>query len=278
MRLLICGDTHGNTDFLRSEIFPAAKRLRASAIIVLGDFGAWEHMPEDRFIDEVADLAAEFGIELFWLHGNHDNWSLAMDTYGHQRTADGFVIMRPGLMYIPQGHAWEWVQIRFRSFGGAYSLDKGGRLKDERRDDLAPGSLWFLDEEPTDAEFEMLLAADSGLKEVVLSHDKPRSSNPGIRLKDKPECYHNQDRLQRALLAHRPHLWLHGHLHHRYTCGVRNGEDGWTEVIGLSCDPQGAIWPWRPTDAWGLLEFGGSQPVTFTFGECAGDSALRRAA
>jgi predicted phosphodiesterase len=272
MRLLIVGDIHGNTEFLRDQLYPAAAGLGVAAIVQLGDFGYWEHDPEDRFVDEVADAAAHFDIPLYWLHGNHDNWAWAMQRYGQQRTADGFVSLRPRVNYIPNGFAWSWAGVRFRAFGGAYSLDKPGRLRDERRFNLSPATLWFPWEEMTEDEFTLLMAADSGPKDVVFSHDKPRSANPGIRLKDKVECHPNQDRLQRALLAHQPDLWLHGHLHHRYSCMVRNGDqDGWTEVIGLSCDPQGAGRFWKPTDAWGVLDFDQDVPVTYTPAQTAQD-------
>ena len=289
MRILVIGDTHGNTKFLCDYLYPIACNIGAGAIVQLGDFGYWEQAPEGvQFLDDVAGAAHHFEIPLYWLHGNHDKHSMIAGRYTG-RTVDGFIAVRPRVNYIPQGFCWTWAGVSMRAFGGAYSVDKQWRLDEEakrykklsykegkrRAVGLEPksipptaGTLWFPEEQMTDAEFAELLAADSDRKDIVFSHDKPRGSNPGLELKNEPECLPNQDRLQRALCIHKQKLWLHGHLHHRYTDWVRYGDGAadWTRVAGLGPDSQAAMRFWRPTDSWCVLDLHSPQSIDLTPG------------
>lgn len=277
MRIFIAGDTHGNTSFWQQYLLPTASLHNADTIVQVGDFGFWEHEKTgETYLDDVNDSADEYGLTLHVLHGNHDNWRFVLERYGEDRDEEGFVACRSRIRYIPQGHIWTWSGQRMRSFGGAYSIDKRWRIEEEqkrtraeyakedarRRAGRAPktprshaGTLWFPDEQMTDPEFAELMIVDATNLDVVFSHDKPRSSNPGFPLKDEPECWFNQDRLQLALLAHQPRFWFHGHLHHPYTDTVRCGDDdAHTTVVGLSCDDQAAERFWKPYHSWGILE------------------------
>jgi hypothetical protein len=82
--------------------------------------------------------------------------------------------------------------------------------------------------------------ADPTPVDVMLTHDKPRASNPRWNRKDFPECWPNQDRIQTAVRALRPKLLVHGHLHFPYEDQIRSSGDSWTTVIGLDCDPRAA--------------------------------------
>jgi hypothetical protein len=276
VRLLIVGDTHGNTRWLREYIFPVALTTEADAVVVLGDFGAWEHTPAGTvFMDAVGDLAHYSGTPLYWLPGNHDKFSQTVELYGDQGNAAGFLTCRSHVFYIPQGHTWSWGGVSFRSFGGAYSVDKKWRLEREARTyekllrerryrvqatGLEPppvppqrGTLWFPEEEMTDGEIDALLQADSSTKMVVLSHDKPYSSKPGWDRKNLPECLPNQLRLERALRAHRPSWWFHGHLHYHYVDRVL-GSDWATTVVGLEPDDNASERGWKQTHTWALAD------------------------
>lgn len=274
---MVLGDLHGNARFVEQYVYPTATGLNADAIVQLGDFGLWEHFPDGvNFLDAVSACAQDTGIPMHALRGNHDKWSLALDMYGDKVTDEGFLQCRDSLYLIPDGLIWTWAGVRMRSFGGAYSVDKDYRLELERerwhvaniRDERAAafasrepygvpstaGTLWFPEEELTDPQFDALLAADSDPVDIIFSHDKPRSSNPQWNRKDLAECWPNQDRLQRALLAHQPTYWFHGHLHHAYVDEVRSGDDSHTTVVGVSCDDEAAERFWRPKQSWGVLD------------------------
>ncbi len=274
---MVVGDTHGNTKFVSRYIYPMAHELQVDRIVQVGDFGYWEHEPAGvAFLDEVETCALFYDIPLYWLRGNHDKVSLCLERYGRNLDDEGFIICRPGVLHIHDGHTWTWAGRLFRAFGGAYSIDKKWRLEVEarrnrqeaaraegRRQAGAPeqplrdhtASVWFPEEELTDAEFTALLLADLRKVDIMLSHDKPAGADPGVRFKDEPECLRNQQWLQRAAVQHRPDLWLHGHLHHPYTSGFRTGDnDAFTTVIGLGCDWDAASRFVRPADAWCLLD------------------------
>lgn len=292
MRVLVAGDTHGNTKFIANYLYPTAKAVGATRILQLGDFGYWEHRQEGiDFLDEVADLAHLYGIDWYWLRGNHDNIDELRLRYNAAINAvkGGFWQLRPGLFWIPDGLHFTWDTARFAAFGGAYSIDKEYRLKREarltkqawakeqaRRDAGRPaqrvedftGSLWFPGEELTDAEVTALLEADPSPVDIVLSHDKPRAATLGPHRKEFEECLPNQNRLQMVLVALKPTLWLHGHLHVFYQCSVpvaphdeagtpgTPGAERWCSVIGLACDDQAAPRFWKPEHAWLCLDLG----------------------
>jgi hypothetical protein len=279
MRLLVAGDTHGNTRWICDYLYPRAKELRCDGIVQLGDFGYWEHTEDGvEFLDQVNDAAVDAGIPLFWLRGNHDNVELLTARYGNpdHRAWFGFWQVRDQIFHIPDGTAFEWQGLRLRAFGGAYSVDKEWRLKLEakryraaaareagrRERGLAAepirstaGTIWFPGEELTDAAMDGFLRENVGDVDVVLSHDKPRAT-PADGLKDLLECLANQDRLQRALDHHKPRLWLHGHLHRHSDWTLHNG----TRVISLNCDDEAAHLGWRPGDTFCVLDWSAPEP------------------
>lgn len=244
MKILIAGDTHGNTEHVIT-LLDVAKSKDCDRIFQVGDFGAWEHMGDGvKFFNDVNRHAEARGIPVYWLDGNHDKTSLVLEKYGDNRDEDGFLICRPFLKYAPRGHVWVWHGKTFMALGGAYSVDKDERLKKERAEahkhgDDRTGRYWFPEEEMTDLELDEYLYNAPRHVDVLLTHDKPRSSNPGWHRKDLPECWPNQDRIEKAVQQLGPNLLVHGHLHFPYQHQIRNGE-GWTTVVGLDSDP----WSW----------------------------------
>ncbi|MFE2995672.1 metallophosphoesterase [Nocardia sp. NPDC059246] len=251
--VLIVGDLHGNTAHALALIRVAA-RNDCARVFAVGDFGAWEHMHSGRrYFDVVNRAAKRAGVTVYFLDGNHDKSSLLHELYDEHPDDEGFLVCRKHLRYAPRGHRWTWEGTSFAAFGGARSTDKGWRLAREARkaEQVAKrrgygsskrpetaGMLWFPEEEMTDAELTGLLDADSSPVDVLLTHDKPRASQPKWNRKDKDECYPNQDRIQRVVRALRPSVLFHGHLHVRYTDTIASGDGQWTRIEGLACDPE----------------------------------------
>lgn len=288
MRLLIAGDTHGNSEFIANYLYPCAADSGCDMIVQVGDFGYWEHDPTDTFLDQVDAAAHTFGIPFYWLRGNHDNIRHCRSRYT-LADFEGFVICRDNVRHIPDGHVWTWGGHRFRAFGGAYSVDKSWRIEREkklnrqaaareggRRDaGLAPqairnytGWLWFPEEQMSDADMRAFLTADSDPVDVILSHDKPLNAAPRHLpgWTNLPGTVENQERLQLALDTHHPRLWVHGHLHIPYTDRVES-----TTVVGLGCDDQAAGRFQKPADAWCLLEVNPGKPMVRLDGRTASD-------
>jgi hypothetical protein len=236
--ILACGDVHGDAGEV-DYCLTVAQAQQAQAAFFLGDFGYWEHEPSGvSYLDEVEKAATAHDLPVYFLDGNHDKISLLLDTYD-ERDDEGFVIVRPHVRYAPRGHRWTWSDVRFLSFGGAYSTDKEPRLLMEQRraryQDLPQhalaGTLWFPEEEATDA--DLAAALDGPPIDALLTHDKPRGSEPAINRKDEWDAYANQDRIQRLVDELTPKLLVHGHLHYRYSDQL-----GSTRVEGLACDPR----------------------------------------
>lgn len=293
MLILLAGDTGGHLEHCR-YLLDVAAALHCDRIVQLGDFNFYEHIPAGvDFLDEVNDYARGPGYSIPWyaIHGNHDKVSQTLELYGDRRDAEGFVIVRDNVRYVPDGHRWTWAGARFIALGGAYSVDKHTSLKREEQDAEravklaeaaaemwgmpsrivrysiavadcpAAESRWFPEEEMTDAQLAAYLAADPSPVDVMLTHDKPRAANIGQPLLDLPDCMPNQDRLQRAVVALQPKVLAHGHFHHRYTDHIRSGDgDRWTRVEGLGADPRGirlpsvCDQPYRPEDSWMVLD------------------------
>lgn len=243
MRILMCGDTHGYTAHLE-YLLRTAKQQNCDRIFVLGDFGLWEHTHDGVvFLNKLNRMSERAGVKVYCLDGNHDNWLHSLYLAGMGSDDEGFHLIRPHIRYSSRGHAWSWGEKRFITLGGAYSVDKDYRLRMEAKQD-APGTWWFPEEEMTDDSMRAILAELEGVKfDVMLAHDKPMYSMPGWNRKAFPECLPNQRRLQDAVNALQPDVYLHGHLHYRYhdQIGVPASEPPHsTDVYGLDCNAESA--------------------------------------
>lgn len=275
MRFLVAGDVHGNVGHMR-RVLDAAVAAGVDRVFQLGDFGYWEHEASGvRYLDEVHRSAQGRGVTVYFLDGNHDKSGLIVERYGEQRDEQGFLTVRGHIRYAPRGHTWEWDGVSFLAFGGARSVDKDWRLKEEARRaqkaqrkenfrraagrppaearDFA-GTLWFPEEEATDADVKAVIA-EVGSVDVLFTHDKPRATRPGTRRKNLDICRPNQDRIQRLVDALRPRLVAHGHLHHRYTEDLTHPR-ATTRVEGLAADPAVSydLPGYRIADSWLLLD------------------------
>jgi predicted phosphodiesterase len=277
-RIMLLGDTHGNTEFIINHVIPAAKSEGVEWIYQVGDFGYWEHTSWGvKYLDDVQDALVKAGLNLLFIMGNHDKSSMIAKRYAK---VSEFYIVRPSIWYAPNGTTWEVAGNTFIALGGAYSIDKFDRLDNERakadlkmqqmsnldystayrlekaRSETAE-TLWFPEEEITDEELDDILTKVEGNIDVILAHDKPLSSNPMIRLMPIAECIPNQRRLQKAVNVLQPKLFVHGHLHVRYTDTIRCGDNNmFTRVEGLGADVPNfnqLVADWQPSDAWEIL-------------------------
>lgn len=278
---MLLGDIHGSLNFFRNRVLPAAVENNVRWIYQVGDFGYWEHTPAGvDFLDELSHSIVGTGIELVFIPGNHDKTSLIPTKYN---MIDGFYHIRPGVWFAPNGTHWKVNGKGFLVLGGAYSIDKNYRLDAEQKaaDKIVASrsgksyeysiefireqaytetaqTLWFPEEEMTFEEFQHIFnTVDPAEVDIILAHDKPYMSNPGIKLSPIPDCIPNQRRLQAAVNLFQPELFVHGHLHVRYKDTIRCGDDNkYTVVEGLGADvPNFSQYAsdWRANDAWEIL-------------------------
>jgi len=283
-KIMLLGDTHGNTKFVVNAVIPAAIEQGVNWIYQVGDFGYWEHTPEGvTYLDEVQEALTGTGINLLFIAGNHDKVSMIPKRYSN---VAGFYIVRSSIWYAPNGTQWDLDGKSFLALGGAYSIDKNYRLESEeanaQRDATTSRlrgeysvnyiiastrsanaeTLWFPEEEMTDDELDRILADLRDTKvDVILTHDKPLAANPLVKLLPIDECIPNQRRLQKAVNTLQPKLLVHGHLHIRYTDTIRCGDnDVFTRVEGLGADVPNfnqRMSSWEPSDAWEILNLEG---------------------
>lgn len=229
-KVLLVGDTHGNTTALRHAFYDA-QQVGATTIIQLGDFGFGWSMGEDGLCDFSViahDLAQRGGIDFYWLDGNHENfdelYKLPIDPQTGLRPVLGRVT------HLPRGSTLKVGNTTFRAFGGACSVDKGYRHE---------GTSWWKQETITDAELEFALRQPT--VDVFLSHDAPEGvqdvENLTIKLTQwGTEAAHNsianQKRVRKALDASGATKAFHGHLHQRYEFTLDNG----VVVTGINRD------------------------------------------
>lgn len=257
MRILLAGDTHGNTSHME-YILAIAKEQGCDRVFQLGDFGYWEHEQSGiQYLDDVNKYSQLHDIPVYFLDGNHDKISLLLEKY-KDADEEGFILVRENVLYAPRGHCWTWGGKSFIAIGGAYSVDKQYRLAQERHDaerygKNTSGTLWFPEEEMADRDLDAILDRAPQRVDFMLTHDKPRGSNPHWNRKDLSECWPNQDRIQKAMQTLKPYLLAHGHLHYRYDDSVRTAH-GNTQILGLNSEPWGSGRFFSGPDTWYVLD------------------------
>jgi Icc-related predicted phosphoesterase len=230
MKILVCGDWHGNTVFVEN-IFNAIARegWEVDVIVQVGDFGFWEHRDEGvHFLDSLSTFSQESGIPIYWVDGNHENFEILYDQYLKGRY-DEFIEIRPSIYYIPRGKTWEWDGVKFMGFGGAYSIDKNHRT---------PYISWWPQEMASDEEIERVRSKNEQV-DVLFSHDVPQGVDvltaSGGFLLPIASAEHSRYLIRQVAEVARPKLIVHGHYHFRY--GMLWGAPwGEVSVIGLTCD------------------------------------------
>lgn len=254
----MAGDIHGNTTHMR-YLVDVARDQDCDRIFQLGDFGAWEHMSDGvQFMDKVANYARKNQVMIYFLDGNHDKTSLLMQKYSDDPDDEGFLKVRDWIRYSPRGHRWTWDEVTFISLGGAYSVDKDYRVNVlEAQGSGKPERYWFPEEEMSDGYMSVILR-DTTPVDVMLAHDKPRSSSPPWNRKDIPNCWPNQDRLQMAVTALTPAHFYHGHLHFLYQqdvdYGDLNGQRRTVHVHGLASEPGGDYRGYQLSYSWHVFD------------------------
>lgn len=222
MRLLVVGDTHANASWLTRMLDLAVKR-HCDALVQVGDFGYFPRQPwGTEFLKAASESVDDYGVPVYWLDGNHDDFDSLKDVGAYDATE--MVEVGPGVTYIPRGHEWQWDGTKFLAMGGAYSIDRQYRVD---------GVSWWPEELVTREQVDRAL--DGGSIDVMFTHDAPQGIWPPPLFRPLPvepaTSMGNRKAIQAIVDARSPRLLFHGHYHHCYVSTV-NG----TEVRGLNCD------------------------------------------
>ena len=237
---LLVGDTHANARWMENVVLPNAAAQGVQTVIVVGDFGYWQEA--SRFLQIVNSAKERFGLEVWFLDGNHEQHSLlAHDAAACRVEGDeprSPVRLGESLVYLPRGAVVEVAGLSVLAMGGAASIDRLQRHV---------GVDWFYEELLSDADIAAGQRAALGLGgvDVLLCHDAPAGwTVPGLIPYDHlpsswarvlPECWDHRRRLADVYAVAEPKMVVHGHYHSAYELEV--DEDwGAVRVVGLNCD------------------------------------------
>lgn len=251
-RALVLGDTHGNVPFLERAA-RMALRSDCDRILQVGDWGyLWPGKKNERRLEAANNVLAQFGIEMFFLDGNHE-WYGKLEELGASPNAPTWVQLAERITYLPRAFTWTWDDVSFMSLGGAYSIDQSDRTK-------------FIDYWPEEviSYSQAERAIEVGHVDVMLTHDAPQGMTKleemlrrtsdfwrhryGAKWNYKldPGSRANRAVLREVVDAVQPLMLIHGHYHWRYDEKLVG--DGYeTLVRGLNCDGTGA-------ESWGVLD------------------------
>jgi Icc-related predicted phosphoesterase len=155
--ILLLGDIHGDHKTLRRAI-DKANEVGATALIQVGDFGMFPKN-EQYFRDACSDASCP----VYFVDGNHDNceqWTTFTEVT--RIWDDG------NLFYIPRGTVMEIDNRTIAFMGGAGSIDKEYRLRNN----------WHWDERENISPYEVLRMMDNakGKKiDLFITHCPPNS-------------------------------------------------------------------------------------------------------
>lgn len=214
MKILLVGDTHCSRTAVRMA-FDLADELACDKIFQLGDFGFWPRFDNGQeFLQFCSDEVKNTEIPLYFLAGNHEDWSdldIIFTTYATDE--DGFYKYE-NMRIAPRSHLWTWNDVIFGSMSGAFSIDWKGRTKDWD---------WFSQEVPTmkDVEHLIELKKEANIQhiDIMLAHDAPENI---FRINGRHEwvikdaiAESSQAACAEALRQLKPSFYAHGHWHHR---------------------------------------------------------------
>jgi len=233
----VLGDVHGNMRWLDHALFEY-HRHAVTTIIQVGDLGIWWGSRSAHDFTRVSATLVGHGQTMLVTPGNHDDYDIIDQVPPRE---DGFCEYRPRILLAPRGLRSELGGRNVLWLGGAASVDRGPRLRDQQ----STGEVsWWAREAITGREAE--LSAGGGHADLMVCHDCPADvPELDMRLSASPAGWDSDDlaysAAHRALLASvvdqvRPHLLLHGHYHfavagsHVSPTGVR------TRTFGVGMD------------------------------------------
>lgn len=229
---LIVGDVHGDLSFT-SKMNAMAKANDIETILQVGDFGIWDHYADGvDFLDALNDEAERFGVQWFFVPGNHENYDrLEWYEANAEKTLSGFTKIRDNIFYTGKVNKWVWDGVVFKAVGGAHSIDKAWRT---------PLKSWWPQETLNDNEFAESEAL--GPTDVLLTHDCPTYAPFKHRLKNDPESHIHRQKIDEVVKHSQATVHFHGHMHDWYDYASPWGG----KIYGLECNDNAMEWGSSP--------------------------------
>lgn len=233
----LLGDTHSNirTIMYALDVF---KEHGVRTVLQIGDFGFWPGTPGRTFLHMVESILSRNDQTLLVTPGNHEDYA---QINALTPDAEGWLKAKSRIWVAPRGKRWEWEGVSFVSLGGAPSVDRAWRVREQRR---TSHPLWWKEEEITTEDMQRTI--EGGYADVMIAHDAPLGvpqiekrieGNPnGFAEEDLAYALTGREKMYQVVDAVRPKLFFHGHYHFRVddTLSFQAGDD--VRVIGLNAD------------------------------------------
>jgi len=218
-KIMFLGDVHGSYPFMKAAI-DATVTYQADAIVQVGDFGVWDHVPAGvDFLDRTNDQLERKGKWLIFVDGNHENFDSLLGSYALD-SESGFRLVRDRILHAPRGHVWSINGLNFLAFGGASSIDgpDGPSWWGQAR---GLGNGWWPQERISEGDVQRALEKTEMVPiDVMVTHDCPDGvSIPGIG-KGYPAGDACRKAVRAVMDAAQPQLLVCGHYHRRHTAAL----------------------------------------------------------
>ncbi len=232
-RVVVLGDVHGETTWLRTVIARASDLEGLDVILQVGDFGIgpWPGDTRDKVSWTVGRELAKHSMWMLVTPGNHENHHTLARA---RRDAAGRIVLgREGrLLAYERGHRETIGGRAFGSLGGAISVDRYAEAA--RAGSRMAGRSWWPEEEVTQADVDAL--GDDDL-DVLVTHDVPARVPMVGWMRIDPHtllrAHGVRELLDQAIDRTQPSVVLSGHWHQRVTHDLVRADGGTTrcEVI-----------------------------------------------
>lgn len=210
----VIGDIHKKTSPMMTalDIF---NRLGIKHVVQVGDFAMYEN---PKGLGMVSNRAQKYGMEVFFIPGNHENFTMLMEIEENPH------LLPHNVHYLPRGEEMVIGDKTAMAIGGAVSVNKKF---------LKEGVDWFPEEEISF--MEMFQIMESSPVDILISHDCPSQItlpvecfSPHARKKFGHEilleAMEHRSRLGNITNVLQPKVVIHGHYHHHYQAqGVHDG-------------------------------------------------------
>ena len=256
MKIGLLGDVHADKSWIKFAMWKFHQES-INTVLQVGDFGIYQDKYSLEFL-KLANLEAiKYGIVLYVVPGNHEDWDW-INLLHHQGSKTdafgGWTKLRDSIFMAPRGLHWEWDGVKFGALAGAPSVDRAWRVRQDRAHPNAKNPLWHAGEAITEADVEHMIAG--GPVDVMVAHDAPKNvptidrniaSNPhGFDMADLLYAADGRELMTRAFRGVYPKTFIHGHYHFKVNDMIRRPlpaysdltpeRDMWTHVVGLGCN------------------------------------------
>lgn len=207
MSIYITGDTHGRIQQIEKiEKYYRYSWTKDDYLIICGDFGFV--LAGNTQDDELLDDLSFRPYTILFIDGNHENFP-ALFRYSEEVWHGGKIHrIRKNIYHLMRGQIFDIEGKSFFTFGGAYSIDRALRKKNES---------WWPEEIPTEAEYREAvrnLRAHSMSVDYIITHTMPthlvQKYRPNVTLSQDAELSAFLDTIWRDVeFKH----WYCGHWH-----------------------------------------------------------------